>query len=87
MKPRAGKCDSKSLIEKRGIEPMPENIFEHIVTHRTSHSCPDQHFEPPNTGSPIKHRPGTAAKMDAMRARLERGEPLWVDGDRNCFDG
>lgn len=65
---------------------MPQNIFEHILTHRTSHACPDQHFQPPNPGSPDAHQPGTTAKMDAMRARLVRGEPLWVDGDLECFD-
>lgn len=67
---------------------MPQNIFDYLLVHRSmpKDQAWDQHFEPPSTGRPSEHQPGTAAKMDAMRARLERGEPLWIDGDRVCFD-
>ena len=65
---------------------MPENIYQYILSHRGSRYCPDDNFEAPNRGEPTEIQPGTVAKIAVMRARLERGEPLWVDGDRDCFD-
>ena len=31
--------------------------------------------------TPTKHKAGSLGKIDEMRARAERGEPVFVDGD------
>lgn len=68
---------------------MTDTIFACIkrrLNGRGHRQMPDQHWKPPNHGEPTKAQPGTRAKVNVMRDRLERGEPLFNSRDRKCFD-
>lgn len=38
----------------------------------------------PTGGEPTTAQPGSEEKIQVLAARVERGEPLWVDGDATC---
>jgi hypothetical protein len=64
-----------------------ENIFQYLKAHSNRYGPVDQNFAPPNPpGEPTDIQPGTLAKQDLLTQRLKRGEPMWVEGDRTCFD-
>lgn len=63
----------------------PKNVFEHIVRFGD-----DEWFVPPVTESdpgfePSDEVPGTFAKLDEMRRRVELGQPLFRSDDRRHY--
>lgn len=44
-------------------------------------------FTPMVEAEPTDHPPGSAEKIELMRERLEKGQPIFVDGDKKDFDG
>lgn len=58
----------------------PKNIFEVISAKRSNE---DDQFDPAPS-KPTKCRPGTKAKIEVMRQRLEDGEELFNDLDKDA---
>ena len=54
-----------------------DNVFEAIS--RFGH---DEDFVPPFPGTQTNAYPGTKEKIEIMRARVQRGEPIFNKGDR-----
>jgi len=70
---------------------MPQNVFQHIL-YTPDHGphgdeiCADQYYLPMAECEPTDDQPGTVGKLAVLADRVLRGEPLWHDDDRNCFD-
>ena len=58
------------------------NIFQHIAEHGTA-----QNFQPKSKPSPTNAPPGSNYKIDILISRLEAGDDLWSDLDRDDFEG
>lgn len=52
------------------------NLDEHIRAHQS-----DAGFKPKRKCQPTQAMPGTAAKVEVLRQRLESGQPLWHPKD------
>lgn len=44
----------------------------------------DEDYRPPNAAWPTNARPGTPEKLAIIAARVQSGQPLFVDGDAHC---
>jgi hypothetical protein len=54
------------------------NIIEHILEHGR-----EDGFEPKPVADACDHYPGTAGKLDALSRRVQEGQELFDDEDRN----
>jgi hypothetical protein len=60
------------------------NVFEAILKYGHDEDFVERHTEEfVSTNAPA----GSRAKIDALRRRVERGEPLWHDADRIDYSG
>jgi hypothetical protein len=69
----------KTLPLKLSMLPHP-TIFD--VVERTGDTL--QHWEPSLTPTATDAQPGSAEKIAVLQARLEQGEALWHQDDRQC---
>jgi hypothetical protein len=62
---------------------MERNIFEFILARKKHKHHNDEDWEPREHATHTGAMPGTWAKVNEMRKRLERGEEMWhkEDGD------
>ncbi|MCH2369345.1 MAG: hypothetical protein MK324_02265 [Pirellulales bacterium] len=67
------------MIQKR---KESYNLFEHMLEHGTGNE-----FQPESKPSPTNAPPGSDYKIDVLMKRLESGEDLWNDRDRDDFEG
>ena len=58
------------------------NLFEHMLKHGTGDS-----FQPESKPSPTNAPPGSNYKIEVLMKRLESGEDLWNNMDRDDFEG
>ena len=58
------------------------NLFEHMLKHGTGDS-----FQPEFKPSPTNAPPGSNYKIEVLMKRLESGEDLWNNMDRDDFEG
>jgi len=61
-----------------------KNVFEAILKYGHDE---DFDTEADNDFSPTSAPAGSQAKIDALRRRVERGEPLWHESDRTDYNG
>lgn len=75
---------SASMIQELGAQEF-QTIFELIA----NSSVEIDDWEPSNLGEflPTDAPPGSSEKIEALRQRLERGQPLWHDEDRVDYLG
>ena len=73
-----------ALREKIDAVPIEDRLTleQHTSLFGTCHQ-----FVPNAEAEPTEHPPGTQEKIELMRERLENGQPLFVDGDRQDFEG
>lgn len=57
-------------------------LFEHMLEHGTGDS-----FQPEFKPSPTNAPPGSNYKIEVLMKRLESGEDLWNNMDRDDFEG
>ena len=61
------------------------NIFDAIKQNGNKH--PECEFTPTKKGKPTQYAPGTPQKILEIIRRVERGEPLFHEGDKVGYDG
>lgn len=68
-----------------GSTEKPRTVFECIERFGS-----EMFFEPLEMSAadyePTGARPGTDEKIEVLRGRVERGEPLWHENDPECFN-
>jgi|TARA_X000001036_G_scaffold351498_1_gene332421 hypothetical protein len=72
-------CGRREMIQKRDEF---YNLFEHMLEHGTGDS-----FQPEFKPSPTNAPPGSNYKIEVLMKRLESGEDLWNNMDRDDFEG
>ena len=70
--------EPKDMIQRR----EDYNIFHHIQAHGNG-----EEFRPEDKPAPTNAAPGSNLKIDVLMKRLEAGEELWNDLDRDDFEG
>ena len=59
---------------------MPKNVMQHILAHG---SC--EKYAPEGECEPTDLQPGKD-RLDVLAERVQAGQPLWHDEDRDCLD-